>query len=252
MSDTAQMKTARAGRPGWREHVSGAVEDHGAVVVQGVDVRSDEALLAVVSLAGTPSTVGNGGEVIYDVTPQANGTDLSRTTRPFPPHTDSTFLPEPHARIALGCVRAPDAGGGKSCVVAAEDLAQELARRHGEDTVQALGEPAFPFEVHEPGGGKEVRLLAILEDGRDGRRRVRYRLDSIVRTLRESGLVLAARHGAALNALEEVLGDPALQTTHALRPGEVLIVDNRRMLHGRTAIDEGAPRLLRRIKLDAA
>jgi len=248
-----QMQMARAGRPGWREHVSGAVEDHGAVVVQGVGVRDDEALLDVVSLVGTPSQVGNGGELIYDVTPQVSGGDLSRTTRPFPPHTDSTFLPEPHGRIALGCVQAPpDGGGGRSCVVSAGDVAAELCRRHGDDVVAALSEPAFPFSVHEPGGESRVRLLAILERADDGRYRVRYRLDAIIGALREEGIVLSPRHGAALSAFEEVLGDPALQATHALRPGDVLIVDNRRMLHGRTAIGEDAQRLLRRVKLDAA
>ncbi len=252
MSDV-NVQIARAGEPGWREHVRGAVEDHGAVVVQGVRVRDDGALLDVVSLVGTPSQVGNGGEVIYDVTPHPSGTDLSRTTRPFPPHTDSTFLPEPHGRIALGCVQAPpDGGGGRSCVVSADHVVAELGRRSGDDVVAALGEPAFPFSVHEPGGEPRVRLLPILERARDGRWRVRYRLDAIIGALREEGLVLSPRHGAALNALDAVLGDPALQATHALRPGDVLIVDNRRTLHGRTAIGEDAQRLLRRVKLDAA
>jgi hypothetical protein len=250
-------------RPGEGEHLTHirgqidisalalAVERDGAAVVSGVAVESDDALLDVVSAVGAPSGQGNGGGVIYDVTPQAEGTDFSRTAQRFPLHTDSTFLPEPHAYIALACVEAPAAGGGgESCMVSADVLRDELTQRCGEDVVQALSEPAFPFVIQEPGGERALHLLAILETGADGPPRVRYRLDAIVRALQEHELVLGPRHAAALEALEEVLGDPDLQVRFALRPGDVLIVDNHRMLHGRSEIDEGAQRLLRRIKLD--
>lgn len=252
MPERSRVVAFEATRPGLRERVSGAVEHDGAVVVQGVPVESDDALLDIVALVGTPSRAGNGGGLIYDVTPQLDGTDLSRTAARFPLHTDSTFLPEPHAYIALGCVEAPGAArGGESLALAAGALREAVARRRGTDVVAALSEPAYPFVIREPDGEEDVRPMAIFADEPGGCCGVRYRLDAIVRALQASGLVLAPRHSAALAALENVLSGPGLHASFALAPGDVLIVDNRHALHGRTAIDDGAERLLRRVKLDA-
>jgi alpha-ketoglutarate-dependent taurine dioxygenase len=64
-------------------------------------------------------------------------------------------------------------------------------------------------------------------------------------------LALYDIHGN-VDALEAVLADPALQRSCSLEPGDVLFVDNRRVLHGRTAIAPGADRHLRRLKIFAS
>ncbi len=45
---------------------------------------------------------------------------------------------------------------------------------------------------------------------------------------------------AALASLETILYDPALWLRRRLEPGEVLVLDNQRVLHGRTLFDPAA------------
>lgn len=217
----------------------------GAAVIAGVDVRDDDRLLAVSALAGEPSTVGNAGALVFDVTPRPDGTDLSSTAARFPLHTDSTFLPEPHAAIALGCVEAAGTGG-RSCVVTARDACAAV----GGDAVAALAEPAYPFIVRDGATPAHVELLPVVVPADDGPR-LRYRADAIAMAAKAAEITLADRHAQALDAFTRAIEDEALQTTFALRPGDVLLVDNRRALHGRTAIGGDERRLMRRVKLDA-
>jgi alpha-ketoglutarate-dependent taurine dioxygenase len=54
----------------------------------------------------------------------------------------------------------------------------------------------------------------------------------------ESGTPLTAEDVAALDALDEVLSRPELRTTHVLRPGELLVLDDHRVLHGRAEFSD--------------
>jgi alpha-ketoglutarate-dependent taurine dioxygenase len=232
------------------DDVATLLEQDGAVVVRGVDVRDDAALLAVAGLAGEPSSVGNAGHLIFDVTPRPDGTDLSSTGARFPLHTDSTFLPEPHAAVALGCARAASSGGA-SFVVRARDVCDRL----DDAALAALAETAYPFIMRDGEQPARVELQPVLTAGAGGGPAVRYRGDVVEMAARASGVELEERHRAALDAMAAVLEDEALRATFALGTGDVLLLDNRHALHGRSAID-GDPgdderRLVRRIKLDA-
>ncbi len=77
---------------------------------------------------------------------------------------------------------------------------------------------------------------------------IRYRGDALRLGLALRPEALAERHHAALDALGEVLADPSLQAQDSLQPGEVLLLDNRRTLHGRSSIRAGTRRHLRRLK----
>lgn len=230
--------------------VAGAVREVGAAVVRGVDVGDDDALLGVVAHAAAPSDFGNGGGFIYDVMPrpEAEQVDLSSTDRRFPLHTDSTFLRAPHDVIALGCLEAPEGGGGESHLLHVDVVIARIRERaDGEDALAALSEVAYPFVVEVDGGDRVIAPLPVLR--RDGANvTVRYRDDIIAKAGDAASIELDGRHRAGLDAFEATLGDVALHAVHALRPGEVLVVDNRRMLHGRTAITSGARRVVRRVK----
>lgn len=217
----------------------------GAVVLTGVDVHDDASLLAATALAGRPSPVGNAGVLIFDVTPRPDGTDLSSTGVPFPLHTDSTFLPRPHAAIALGCVEAAGAGG-RSCVVTARDACRALDAA----TIDALSEPAYPFIVRDGERPAHVELLPVLAADDDGTTTLRFRRDAIAMAARAAEMELSSRHVAALDAFGAATDDEAARATFALGRGDVLLVDNLRALHGRTAIGPEERRLMRRVKLD--
>lgn len=229
-----------------RDHVASG----GAALVRAVPVRSDAVLMALARGLGEPDAESNGGQVIYDVSPRPDdhhAGDLSTSSAAFPPHTDSTFLVEPHDVICLACVRAASSGG-RSVVVRAHALRDRLLAQ-GAVHVKLLEEPVYPFPVKDPRASQHsVQLVPILEQREDGVH-VRWRVDALRLGMGLAATGLRAAHHAALGALSKALEDPALQSTWDLAPGDVLFVDNRRALHGRTAI-VGA-RHVRRLKLFA-
>lgn len=63
---------------------------------------------------------------------------------------------------------------------------------------------------------------------------------------------LDARHRAALAAFEAVLTEPGLATRVLLGASDLLLLDNRRALHGRTPVAPGGnDRHLKRVKVHA-
>lgn len=212
----------------------------GALIVSGVDVESDDALLALAGQLGEPSPAGNRG-LIHDVAPRPleEQRDVSTTRDEFALHTDSTPLVHPHDYVLLGCQVASPDGGGESRLVHLEALGAAL----GDEVLDTLAEPVFPFPLNDPAEGTGVRRAAVLE----GRERIRYRRDALDRGIALEGIDEGPRR--ALEALDDVLADESLQVAFTLEPGEVLVLDNRRVLHGRTAIRPGAERVLRRLKV---
>lgn len=247
---TAAPIELRASDAGLAEAIVTALRDVGAAVVHGVAVGDDDALLGTVAHAATPSPIGNGGGLIYDVIPrpESEQVDVSSTDRSFPLHTDSTYLRPPHHVVALGCLDAPEGCGGESHLLDIHVVVGQLRESlDGNDALMALGEPAYPFAVEADSGERFIAQLAIL-DGDGGEARVRYRGDLITEAGRAASIAVDGRHRAALDRFDATLGDVALHAVLALRPSDVLLVDNHRMLHGRTAISPGTHRLMRRVK----
>lgn len=222
------------------------VGEHGAVIVRGVDVADDEALLAVIGLVAEPSAVGNGGELIFEVTPRPDGGDRSGRRAAFELHTDSTFLPEPHDVIALGCLVAAE-GSGQSLVAHVDSVRERIAVREGEAVLAELELPTFPFVLEPPGAPEATAvLLPILRARKEGYG-VRYRED-VMQRLRAAGVPMTDTAAGALASFARVVAEEGLPQSFTLGPGDLLVVDNHRVLHGRRSVDEASSRLLRRVK----
>lgn len=230
--------------PVLRERLRAALDREGAAVVGDVPAESDDALLALTSTLGTPSAVGNGDGVIHDVRPRAIGEqrDLSTTRKPFPLHTDSTALARPHDYVCLACVSAPGDGGGESMVMGLGEIEDGLTP----DTRATLARPLFPFPLNDPDEGQGVRWSSVLGEGS-----IRFRSDVLELGELVSGSDMEDGARRSVEELEAVLGDERRRLVRGLRPGDVLIVDNRRALHGRTEITAEADRHMRRIKVYA-
>ncbi len=146
-------------------------------------------------------------------------------------HTDESFFATPSRYVLLHCWRPDPAGGGLNTVA---DLADVLARltdaeradcarlRYGWRGVEA------PIVVAPPGGGPP---------------RVRF-------NVREAQCL--ERDPAAGDALAQRFAHAAEEAAVglALGPGDCLVLDNWRVLHGRTAFAPDSPRLLKRVGVE--
>ncbi len=163
-------------------------------------------------------------------------TRYSRTHLPLPLHTDSAYSGRPHSLAAFLMVRPDSEGGGRSIVVPAEDV---LAALDGE-TKAALRAPVFAF------GSKDRNILW----GRPGQESMRYyraQIDTALR-LRETEMC-DQRH--LLDMIDRRLAKLEKNSAFALQEGDLLLLNNHKVLHGRTGFDPDSDRLMLRFRAHA-
>jgi hypothetical protein len=230
----------------------------GAVLVRGLDVgepgptpavmrpadldtTSARALLAAAARFGAP--VGyvqeHGGRVVQNIYPLAESTGQQISTSsdvPLAFHTETAFHPHRSHYLLLLCLRGDERAATTLCSVDA--VVPQLS-----GTVLAtLGEPRFRTGVDLSfgrGDGWMTPSGPVLDRATDGTRAMNYDGELTV------GLDEDARR--ALAALADAIA--ASYTSVVLAAGDLLIVDNRRAVHGRSefvARFDGADRWLQR------
>ncbi|MGA6159479.1 TauD/TfdA family dioxygenase [Stenotrophomonas sp. NPDC087984] len=250
-----ELKQAVPALPDLIRQAGEQLDVHGAVRFTGLPVACDVALIGLLAAFGQPTSRGNGApaeRLIYEVAPDdaATGpTNLSKGRAAQNPHTDSPVQHRPHEFLALACVTGDPAGGGLSTVVRADEVAAALDERDGGATTALLREEKYPF-LDTPLGLDEPPVIApVLRRTSQGRWRVRFRRDALVAGFQRHPNVTSAAHRAAVDAFTTMATDPALTATFQLAPGDMVLLDNTRVMHGRTEITGTAERRLKRIKL---
>ena len=170
---------------------------------------------------------------------------MGLTSAEFEPHTDGSFLAVPDEVLSLTCYE-PAAEGGESYVVSGAKLfshlqevlsAAELAGLFLPDAItvgrdgQTATKPVFhvlPSESTQDSSAATPKLT------------MSWRCDLVLR-----GQV----HPEAKRGCDAILAfvtDPMNQLTHKLQRNEMLIMDNRAVLHARRSFPDGMPRRLAR------
>ena len=168
-------------------------------------------------------------------TTNARSTAYSRTNQPLELHTDSSYKAVPHELVAFQIVRS-DASGGDTVMMPVETILDHLHP----DVRDTLSAPIYPF-----GKGKHPVLWQTA--GRPQIRYYRKQIDNAV----ENGASLPGAALEAMDILDAVLSRTDLQTQFHLDDGEILFMDNTRVLHGRTGFGAKSDRLMYRIRIEA-
>ncbi|MFD1547849.1 TauD/TfdA family dioxygenase [Nonomuraea guangzhouensis] len=222
-------------------------ESPGLMVIRGwpVEGRSEEQIDLLCytfgSLIGAPRAQKTGL-----VTTGANQPRRGMDDRGLAFHTDRGGPPGPPHLVGLLCLRAA-VRGGESLMVSGHAVHDRLL----EECPDLLPELYEDFHF---GAGTVTdfdRVYPVFTRYA-GRVRVQYNRHWIERGQEAAGKPLAPSAVAALDAFDEILTDPDLVLRFSLRPGDLLLVNNDVVLHGRTAFTEDprARRRLARIWLD--
>ncbi|MGH6898607.1 MAG: trimethyllysine dioxygenase [Geminicoccaceae bacterium] len=211
-----------------------AVEVYGFCLADGVPATPEDTAALARRIGYLRATIF--GE-LWDFTADLAKADTAYTNLELRPHTDATYALDAPGLQLFHCLHFTG-NGGESVLVDGFRIADELRAADPEayDTLatievtgQYLGDGAHlmatrPVFRHEHG-----RLVQVTFNNYD---RAPFRLpDALMRAFYR-----------ALKAFEALAGDARLQWRHPLRPGEVLLFDNWRVLHGRAAY-QGARRL---------
>ncbi|MER5543601.1 TauD/TfdA family dioxygenase [Streptomyces sp. NPDC002589] len=110
-----------------------------------------------------------------------------------------------------------------------------------EESPHALDLLSSPYPVDRrhvtPPGANPVVRTPVFEQA-DGRVHLRCNLKRIETAAELTGEPLAPERRAAVETLRQVLGRPELKVTIPLEDGDCLVIDDRRVLHGRTSYED--------------
>jgi alpha-ketoglutarate-dependent taurine dioxygenase len=223
------------------------------------DLALDDAkrlLLSVSRLLGTVMPQDYLGEQIREVRDRGADITTSRSARYSDTrfgghlHTDGMHRPG-HIPdyFTLFCHRAA-VHGGDSVFVHVDDIVDRLRSQ-----VDVLKQD-FHFDSRDTSGiGPRTVRRPVLEPV-NGAIRINYIRQYIESGHAEDGVPpLTDEQVRALDAVDAVLGDTSLHRHARLRQGDLMVIDNRRLVHGRTDFvdsdDPGNRRLLLRTWIDA-
>ncbi|GAA1507900.1 TauD/TfdA family dioxygenase [Sphaerisporangium rubeum] len=194
-----------------------------------------EGVLRIATGFGRPSD-RDGGREIWTIAPRTTrpGATFSMRAGGAAFHTDAQYHSRPEDVICLFVVRPAD-DGGDTMLLTERDVVTALRREPaGETALERLAQPVWtwtPPDVFSKAAAAVPPMPVLPGDGT-----VRWRRDNLgplrppqaqAATVFESGL----RHA------------PAVRLCH--HPGDVIVIDNRRTLHGRTPFADPERRLLR-------
>jgi alpha-ketoglutarate-dependent taurine dioxygenase len=249
---SAELRAACA--PALRPALGALENGRGFVVIDRVPLdrySADEAQAIywlVGQVLGTPFPQNVQGTLLYDVRDTGQdvqyGARFSVTNAESSFHTDNSFGSEVLDYVGLLCLRAARSGG-LSQMVSGVSVHNALRQRHPE----ALATLYRPFHIDRRGGvrpGEGPTTLAPVFQQYGRGLLIRYLRYWIHAGHDRAGVPLTAEQLAALDALDRVAGDPALRVEFALAPGQMYFINNRWILHNRTAFEDHAEPELRR------
>ncbi|WP_421916699.1 TauD/TfdA family dioxygenase [Mesorhizobium sp.] len=223
-----------------------ALRDHGIAMLTGVPAET-EATARVAGRYGPIRETSYGK--VFDLISRPDARVAGETARAQIPHTDEPFRYSPPGFIFFHAIRTGAGSGGTSLMVDGFHVA-ELMRTNTPELFDLLTRQGVTF--HREHGGEvffsaEAHVISL--DAAGAVTGIRYNDRCLAPQWasedRIDGLI------EALAELTRLIRDPQNQFQHQLQPGEVLLFDNQRVLHGRSAFDPTlAVRHLRSCNID--
>ena len=200
---------------------------YGFVIFENVPTKDNFIVNFANSIGSIRRT--NFGE-FFNVKSKPNPNDLAYTSLPLAPHTDNPYRkPVPCIQL-LHCIEN-EVGGGLSTLVDGLAVTEELKKEHP-SFFQILTEIKVRFQFMDDNVVLEDWAEMIQLDENKRLKQVRFspRLD-FVPLMDKEKLEL---YYAARNKISEMYNSEKFRIEFKLKPGDLLMMDNYRLLHGRT------------------
>jgi gamma-butyrobetaine dioxygenase len=230
--DYAEWRENPASREDWLYYAG----RDGLAFLRNVPVEN-RAVIEVAERIGFIRETNHGG--VFDVPSVDESNNLVYTNRALPVHTANPYRdPVPGFQL-LHCLSA-SGEGGESIFVDGMAVAERL-RAHDIDAFNLLCQTPILFRFQDA----EVDLVterAMLELDTQGQFRAIYYDDRSIAPLPLKGPRLKKFY-ATYGQLARLLDEAARSVVCRLQPGDLVLIDNTRVLHGRTAFIGGERRL---------
>jgi alpha-ketoglutarate-dependent taurine dioxygenase len=179
---------------------------------------------------------------LFEVRVVADPDNLAFTARALEPHTDNPYRdPVPTLQL-LHCIQ--DSGsGGATFLLDGFALAEWFCAQHPQDFARLAGH-AVPFAYENAGGDRYSARTPVLRLDADGRLTGLRFNHRALQAIDFDAAETAQWYNAYLN-FAKAADARERHFSFAMRPGDIVIFDNERVLHGREAFAGASNRLLR-------
>ena len=203
---------------------------HGLSIVEGL-ADDPEAGLAIARRVGHLRETNFG--LTFEVISKPDPNNLAYTADALPLHTDLPNQELPPGYQFLHCL-ANEAEGGGSSFCDGLAVARDLAERDP-GAFETLATVAVPFRFHDADTDIRSRKTVIRRDDRGKVSEVCFNAHIADILDLDPGRLMAFYR--AYRLFMEMTRDPAYRIALKLKAGEMVVFDNRRVLHGREAFD---------------
>lgn len=205
---------------------------YGFVLVRHVPAEMD-AVADVVERIGPMRRTNWGGVADIKAIPEAY--DLTMTPRALEPHADNPYREPVPGYVFVHCL-VNDVEGGELLLTDGFNVA-EVLRQQAPREFDALTRvrPEFNYVDEDTILENSGPLIELDDHGRVRQMRLSNRTEIVAADDPD----LLERYYQARRRLAELVSDPRFQISFKLQPGDLAIMDNYRMLHGRSAYGRG-------------
>ncbi|MGB0868621.1 MAG: TauD/TfdA family dioxygenase [Flavobacteriales bacterium] len=161
-------------------------------------------------------------------------------------HTDSQYSSYPEDYFGLYTIRPAQCNGGKSYLLSLKDILTELRSiQNGYDIEKILSETNFPFIVpnvfkKESNNDFEYNFGPILRSNE-----IRFRIDTFEKAIIQRPDFCTEKQIEAYNILKEIILKSQRQQSFYLKEKDLIFINNKTMLHGRSSFTDENRHLLR-------
>ena len=233
-----------------------AVIDKGYIVFRNFyydlnDLEKTKSLfIQLCEMVGTPISHDQHGSIVWDIKSNPNSTGLVKTysehNHQAELHTDSQYSLYPEDMFALLSLQKAKCGGGISHLKSLKNILHRLKMLpDGDEVIRILSNTDFPFIV--PNVFKknnsikhEFNFGPILRDNE-----IRFRIDTFEKAFQVDNSFCTEEQLDAYGKLKKVITDDLDLTEFTMEPGDLIVINNKTMLHGRSSFTDSNRHMLR-------
>jgi alpha-ketoglutarate-dependent taurine dioxygenase len=237
------------------KRITDQLHRHNYVVVKNFDIDTKDIKSSAERFSMLASQIGkleahtHGGSLVWHVKNKhvfSKVATFSEHAGEAMLHTDTQYRDKPEDYIALCVLHAAKCGGGETQLLSIANILDELyALPNGDEILSILQATKYPFIVPSvfstrENGMPEFVHAPIIKNGT-----IRFRIDTLELGIAAHMSVLAKEAIDAFLHLKKIVISSKAIRRISLGPRDIVFIDNKRCLHGRSAFKDNDRHLLR-------
>lgn len=237
-------------------HIKKELDSVGYIVIQNFNVDPEnvedagEKFLELSELVGTPISHDGNNKIIWDIKSNFKSKSFIKTysehSHEAELHTDSQYSYYPEDYFGLLTLKKAECGGGISSLLSLKNILKTLTElENHKELLKILSSTDYPFIVpnvfkKRKENKVEFNYGPILRENE-----IRFRVDTFEKALVHKEATCSTAQIEAYKILKEVILNNRFKQEFYLEPKDLIFINNKTMLHGRSEFSDEKRHLLR-------